>query len=231
MTIHELSLSSSTDADVRFVQEVRRPAWPAVAPKQTTYVRVVKPWIDRLIAAVLLVVLAPLFALIAVVLASTLGRPIFFTQDRVGLGGTVFRVRKFRTMRPDRRAALIPYPDDRRQTHKSEADPRHTALGRFLRRTSLDELPQLVNVLKGEMSLVGPRPELTTIVATYDTWQHNRHAVRPGITGIWQVTARGDGPMEDFTHLDLAYVDQVSLGTDLRLLARTLPAALVRRGG
>jgi lipopolysaccharide/colanic/teichoic acid biosynthesis glycosyltransferase len=116
---------------------------------------------------------------------------------------------------------------DRRLTHKSEADPRHTRLGRVLRRTSLDELPQLVNVLRGELSLVGPRPELPEVVARYESWQHARHAVRPGITGLWQVTDRGTGEaMHLFVSRDLEYLDRISARTDIGILLRTVPAVL-----
>jgi lipopolysaccharide/colanic/teichoic acid biosynthesis glycosyltransferase len=123
----------------------------------------------------------------------------------------------------DRRAAERRAAEGgRRRTHKSLDDPRHTPLGRFLRATSLDELPQLVNVLRGELSLVGPRPELPEIVAAYEPWQHARHTVKPGLTGLWQVTERGGAqPMHDHVDTDLRYVTQLSLLTDLRILLLT----------
>jgi lipopolysaccharide/colanic/teichoic acid biosynthesis glycosyltransferase len=115
----------------------------------------------------------------------------------------------------------------RRRNHKCEHDPRHTRLGRTLRATSLDELPQLVNVLRGDLSLVGPRPELPEVVLTYEPWQHARHAVRPGITGLWQVTERGGRePMHLHVDIDLHYIQRLSPWIDLVILARTLPAAL-----
>lgn len=115
----------------------------------------------------------------------------------------------------------------RRQNHKSEHDPRHTRLGRLMRATSVDELPQLVNVLRGELSLVGPRPELPEVVARYEPWQHARHCIRPGLTGQWQISERGTGdPMHLHVDIDLDYVRKVSLGRDLFILALTLPAAL-----
>jgi lipopolysaccharide/colanic/teichoic acid biosynthesis glycosyltransferase len=122
---------------------------------------------------------------------------------------------------------------ERRLTHKSEADPRHTRFGRFLRRTSLDELPQLVNVLRGELSLVGPRPELPEVVARYESWQHARHGVKPGITGLWQVTDRCSGEaMHLCVSRDLEYLDRISARTDIGILLRTVPAVLgeVNRG-
>ena len=119
---------------------------------------------------------------------------------------------------------------DRRLTHKTENDPRHTNFGRTLRRTGLDELPQLVNVLRGEMSLVGPRPELPLIVSGYSPWQHACHDVRPGITGLWQISARGTIPMHEAVGTDLEYIRTVSLRVDLKILARTIPVMMRRSG-
>jgi lipopolysaccharide/colanic/teichoic acid biosynthesis glycosyltransferase len=190
------------------------------------YVRLVKPFLDRLLAVGALVVAAVPMAVIAGVVAVTMGRPVLFRQERVGLDGQPFEVLKFRTMRPDRRATRLDVIHDRRRTHKSERDPRHTAIGRFLRRYSFDELPQLVNVVRGEMSVVGPRPELVSIVERYPPTLHQRHYVRPGLTGLWQISARGTGPMHENGRWDLTYVEQVSLRTDLRILVRT-PAAML----
>jgi lipopolysaccharide/colanic/teichoic acid biosynthesis glycosyltransferase len=195
------------------------------------YDRYVKPVVDRLGAALLLLVLLPVLAVVSTCVLVGLGRPIFFRQPRVGRNGQTFGMLKFRTMRPDRRRQLAPLPatQDRRKRHKAADDPRHTAVGRFLRRCSLDELPQLWNVLIGEMSLVGPRPELTAVVERYESWQHLRHAVKPGITGLWQVTERrtSDGDMHLHTARDIAYLEQISLRTDLSILLRT-PLALTK---
>jgi len=200
------------------------------------YRRWLKPAFDRTVAALLLLVLLPVLVAIALTLRVRLGKGILFRQERVGLGGTPFTVYKFRTMLPDRRgtrtAAAQPWDGvDRRVTHKTVADPRHTRVGLFLRRWSLDELPQLFNVLRGEMSLVGPRPELPAVVARYQPWEHARHAVRPGLTGFWQTTARAEGPMHDYTYLDLEYVKSISFGTDLRLLLSTPFAAFGSQKG
>jgi lipopolysaccharide/colanic/teichoic acid biosynthesis glycosyltransferase len=105
-------------------------------------------------------------------------------------------------------------------------DPRHTELGRFLRKWSLDEIPQFWNLALGHMSLIGPRPELPSIVERYEPWQHRRHEVKPGLTGLWQVSARGDVPMHEATHIDVAYVDDVSLVRDVKIVARTPKAML-----
>ena len=206
------------------------PTGPLYELRGGAYVRVVKPAIDRIGAMVALVALAPLIGAVALGVRFRLGRPVIYRQRRVGLGGGTFEVYKFRTMQEDRRRRQVPVPHERRCSHKTPDDPRHTRFGRLLREWSLDELPQLWNVLRGEMSLVGPRPELVELVARYEPWQHRRHAVKPGLTGLWQVAARGDGPMQLHCDLDLAYVDAVSLRTDLALLARTLPALLARRG-
>jgi len=202
------------------------PITGAVIPAPSgSYVRVVKPLLDRVLAAVALVVAAVPMLIIAGAVAATMGRPVLFRQRRVGRDGEVFEVLKFRTMRLDRRSNRLDVIHDRRRTHKSDADPRHTRVGRFLRRYSLDELPQLINVLRGEMSIVGPRPELESVVANYEAALHQRHHVAPGLTGLWQVSARGSGPMHENGQWDLAYVEQVSLRTDLRILAKT-PSAM-----
>ena len=214
---------------------IRQAAPPAVdvetqqgAIVTSAYVRKVKPVLDRMLAAVALLVLLPVFAVVAGAVYTSLGAPIIFGQRRVGLGGRIFTVYKFRSMEQDRRGAERTYDGfDRRITHKSETDPRLTPTGRLIRRLSLDELPQLINVLRGDMSLVGPRPELPEIVEEhYADWMHRRHAVRPGMTGLWQVSERGNGMMHEHVDVDLDYVDEVSLSGDLRILARTLPAAL-----
>lgn len=193
------------------------------------YAVVVKRAIDIVTSMLLLVLLAPLLLCVTLVIIVTQPGPIFYKQSRVGRGNRHFTVYKFRTMIGDRRrrAADIQFPD-RRRRHKSEGDPRVTRVGRFLRRTSVDELPQLLNVLRGDMSLVGPRPELASIVANYEDWQHLRHLVRPGITGWWQINGRSSKPMHENTELDIYYVEHVSLGLDIRIVARTLRA--VARG-
>ena len=199
---------------------------PVSRRPSTTYLRVVKPTADRALAALGVVLAAVPMAVIAVVVAVSMGRPVLFRQRRVGRNGRHFDVLKFRTMRPDRRAVSLDVLHDRRVTHKSDRDPRHTRIGRVLRRYSLDELPQLFNVLRGDMSIVGPRPELVSIVEQYPPALHRRHDVKPGLTGLWQVSGRGSGPMHENGQWDLAYVDSVSLRTDLAILARTPWAVL-----
>lgn len=157
-----------------------------------------------------------------------LGTPVIFRQTRVGRHGRLFTIYKFRGMLPDRRLESRPWPvTERRLDHEPTHDPRHTRLGLFLETWSLDELPQLWNIVRGEMSFVGPRPELPVIVASYADWQHERHLVKPGLTGLRQITYRTHKPMYD--HVD--YVRHVSAGLDLHIFLRTLPAAVSSRRG
>lgn len=191
------------------------------------YERWVKPTMDRVAAALLLTALCPILAAIALAVRARLGQGVIFRQDRVGRDGDPFVMYKFRTMHPDRRSGDMGFDGlDRRQTHKTNADPRHTRLGMFLRRYSLDELPQLWNVLRGDLSLVGPRPELVDVVRRkYEPWQHRRHVVRPGLTGLWQVTQRDDmGEMHRHVDVDLRYIQHLSLRLDLAIVVMTIPS-------
>jgi lipopolysaccharide/colanic/teichoic acid biosynthesis glycosyltransferase len=203
---------------------------PLVTAPTTLYARIGKPLFDRVVGTVLLVLTAPVTCVVGFAVWLSVGRPLIFRQPRIGRGGEPFTVFKFRTMRPDRRQAHQPVAHDRRLTHKSERDPRHTRVGRRLRSWSLDELPQLWNVVRGDMSLVGPRPELVEVVERYEPWQHQRHVVKPGLTGLWQVSRRGEGLMYLYTDLDLEYIATMSFRRDLAILCKTLPAALSRSG-
>ena len=195
--------------------------------------KAVKRAFDVVGAALVLMILSP--ALVATAAAIWLrdGSPILFRQTRVGLHGRAFTMMKFRTMHPDAEARLASL------AHRNEVvgpafklsnDPRITRVGTFLRASSIDELPQLINVLRGDMSLVGPRPALPHEVAEYDIWHRRRLSVRPGISGLWQIEARSDAAFDNRASLDLRYIDQWSLWLDLRILARTLPAVLFSRG-
>jgi len=155
--------------------------------------------------------------------------PVLFRQTRVGRRGRPFTLLKFRTMIEG--AAAIDVPNDSEgPLFKSKSDPRITTAGRFLRRWSLDELPQLLNVLRGRMSLVGPRPPLPEEVELYEDWQRDRLEVRPGMTGLWQVRGRSDLSFDDYVRLDLFYIENWSLAYDFYLLAKTIPAVLSGRG-
>ena len=190
---------------------------------------VVKHVFDVMVASALLVGLLPLLLVIGAGIALTMGGPVLFRQRRIGLHGREIAVWKFRTMLADRRTSNNGPPvaiGDRRLCHKTRTDPRVTPFGRFLRRTSLDELPQLWNIVRGEMSLVGPRPELPSIVAKYEEWQHARHAVRPGLTGWWQINRPADRLMHEVVELDLYYVENISFALDVRILVKTVTAVI-----
>lgn len=181
---------------------------------------------DLAIAGILGLVLLPVMALVALAIYLESGGPVLLRQERVGEHGCRFYMYKFRTMYP-------PSDEDRQQEAsivKRPGNPRITPLGFYLRRTSLDELPQLINVLRGEMSLVGPRPELPHIVEGYESWQHARHVVPPGMTGWWQINGRSDLPLHLNTQLDLFYIQNCSVLLDLRILARTLGVVIRGRG-
>ena len=158
---------------------------------------------------------------------------VIFKQPRIGENGRIFDMYKFRTMvhdPEDNRPELIKISEEGAKVHKLYDDPRVTHVGRFLRRTSLDELPQLCNILKGEMSLVGPRPELPWLVDKYEPWQRKRFEVPQGLTGWWQVNGRADKPMHLHTEDDLYYIKHYSLWLDLQILWRTIKAVIERRG-
>jgi lipopolysaccharide/colanic/teichoic acid biosynthesis glycosyltransferase len=173
-----------------------------------------------------------LLLIIAIAVWFKMGSPVVLKQSRMGRFNIPFTMYKFRTMEPDRRTNDIPFVgQDRRVTHKSPNDPRITDIGRVLRATRLDELPQLFNIVRGDLSVVGPRPELVSVVRDeYEPWQYRRHAVKPGLTGVWQVSDRGDARLHECTELELTYLDDISLATDLRLIAATVPALLRRSG-
>jgi exopolysaccharide biosynthesis polyprenyl glycosylphosphotransferase len=180
-----------------------------------------------------LLVLSPLLAAIALYIWRVEGRPVIYRQERVGLHGRPFTLIKFRTMQRDadqKIEQLTIFNEVRGRAFKMTNDPRLTASGVFLRRTSIDELPQLWNVLRGEMSLVGPRPPLPAEVANYDVWHRRRLSMKPGITGLWQVSARNHPDFDQWVERDLEYIDRWSLWLDLKIMARTLPAVVTQQG-
>ncbi len=206
------------------VYQRRRPSVPSL---------VIKAIADRVVAAALLVALAPLLFVLALLARALVGRPILYVQRRGGLYGRPFQMLKFRTMRvgaEDERAALLAQNEMDGPVFKLTNDPRVTPFGRLLRRFSLDELPQLCNVLAGQMSLVGPRPLPVEETAALTGAHRRRLSMRPGLTCLWQVGGRSDLPFKEWMALDLDYVDRWSLGLDLAILLRTLPAILKGRG-
>jgi lipopolysaccharide/colanic/teichoic acid biosynthesis glycosyltransferase len=193
----------------------------------------VKRVFDVLGAALGLLITAPLMAVTAAAIKSTSPGPVFFSQEREGHGGRRFRIYKFRTMRPDahdHQPLLRPFSEQDGPAFKMRNDPRTTWIGRLLRRTSLDELPQLWNVLVGEMSLVGPRPLPTEESLQCAPWQRQRLVVPPGITGLWQVCGRNTVSFDEWMRMDLEYLRRRSISYDLNLLLRTVPALVFQRG-
>lgn len=207
-------------------------AWLNLAPTDSWLAWRAKRVVDVVLAATLLVVTAPLLLGAMVLIRLSTRGPATFTQVRVGYRGRPFRMYKLRTM-VEGAAALENELAARRQTVflKLHDDPRVTPVGRFLRRTSIDELPQLVNVLRGDMSLVGPRPLLSTDVQNFPASPDRlRFAMLPGITGLWQVSGRSSRSDEDRLRLDTEYVERWSMGLDLKILLSTIPAVLIGRG-
>lgn len=189
----------------------------------------VKRVIDRLVAVAALIVLSPVLLALAVAIRLDSPGPAFFRQRRVGRGDSTFTIWKLRTMSRDAEQELVGLADVNEASgplFKVHADPRVTRLGRWLRRTSLDELPQLINVALGHMSLVGPRPALPSEVDRYPSAVRHRLVVVPGITGLWQVSGRSDLSWEEAVRLDQQYVDSWSMGLDLRIIVRTLRAVV-----
>jgi lipopolysaccharide/colanic/teichoic acid biosynthesis glycosyltransferase len=207
---------------------------------------IIKRAMDVCLASAVLIVAAPAMLLIGLLIRLTSRGPAIFKQTRIGLNGRPFTVYKFRTMYQDadfrvHRDHILAFVQGRveaapggvgRQSaaYKLVQDARVTRLGRFLRRSSLDELPQLLNVLKGDMSLVGPRPDVSYSVDQYQEWHKLRLTVRPGITGLWQVTGRGSVSFEEMMRLDCEYVLHQSPWLDLSILIRTIPAVLTMQG-
>ena len=190
----------------------------------------VKRLLDILISGIGLLLILPFFLIIAIAIKLTSSGPVFFVQERIGLNKRHFRVYKFRTMVPDaekKQAELESFNEISGPVFKIKKDPRITSLGRILRKLSIDEVPQLFNVLKGDMSLVGPRPlPIRDCNGFSEDWHRRRFSVRPGITCLWQVNGRSSLPFNRWMELDMEYIDKWSLWLDLKILARTFPSVL-----
>jgi exopolysaccharide biosynthesis polyprenyl glycosylphosphotransferase len=203
------------------------------APALTGYQRLIKRFFDLVVAGVSTVIGLPVMGLISLAVKLDSPGPVIFKQQRVGENGRVFYMYKFRSMvaDADERLQEVMFLDpDGNLVHKRQDDPRITRVGHILRRTSLDEIPQLFNVLKGEMSLVGPRPEMPIFVANYQPWQRKRLVVPQGITGWWQINGRSDKPMHLHTEDDLFYVQNYSLLLDVQILLKTIWVVFFRKG-
>jgi lipopolysaccharide/colanic/teichoic acid biosynthesis glycosyltransferase len=213
-------------------QELDMPEYPMEA----LFVRPYPAWKrakDVLGALVLLVALSPVMLVVALAIRATSKGPVIFRQVRGGHGGKPFTLYKFRSMVVDaeaRKGELMAFNERGGPAFKMTNDPRVTPVGRFIRKTSLDELPQLVNVLRGDMALVGPRPLPVDEDQGYEPWQRRRLEVKPGLTCIWQITSRDEADFDRWVRLDLKYIRKHGLIYDLKLLLRTIPAVLLRKG-
>ncbi|CAM4218490.1 sugar transferase [Listeria booriae] len=205
-------------------------------PTKTTikFYPIVKRVMDVLGASVGLLLLTPFLIILALIIKlSDLRAPVFFKQERIGKNGKRFLMYKFRTMIPnaeEKLAELLQFNEVEGAMFKMKHDPRVTKLGSFLRKTSIDELPQLLNVIKGNMSLVGPRPPLEREVAEYSVRDYGRLSITPGCTGLWQVSGRNDVSFAEMVDLDLEYIQKVSFALDIQILLRTVRVIFVPNG-
>jgi len=189
--------------------------------------------LDIALASLLLLLGLPVVTMIALAIKVTSGGSVLFRQTRCGLNGRFFTLYKFRTMVEDaeeRRRELLHLNEMQGPVFKLKSDPRVTLLGRFLRRFSLDEFPQFWNVLRGDMSLVGPRPPIPEEVAQYKRWQRRRLAMKPGLTCLWQISGRNNIDFDRWMQLDLEYIDSWSPMLDLKILLKTIPVVLTGKG-
>lgn len=207
-----------------------KPLTPPTGNRSPIYLGL-KRLLDVVGAVACLILFAPImFTTYVALLVTTRGKPIF-CQERVGQCGTLFPMFKFRTMRPDAHKLQDQVKNEQDgPIFKNRRDPRITKFGRFLRSTSIDEMPQLFNILLGHMSLVGPRPPVVPEVAQYKAWQFGRLGVKPGLTCLWQISGRCEVGFEDWVRMDLWYAENQNLLTDLNLLVRTPMSVLSRRG-
>lgn len=213
-----------------------------------------RTWIDRILkrgtdivaSLVVLILGFPFFLAIALLIKLTSKGPVFFKQERIGEDGEDFALFKFRTMRTNCDDSLhreftrnfiqgrMPEPSldaAKSEVYKMTDDPRITAVGGFLRKTSLDELPQFINILRGEMTIVGPRPPLPYEYECYDEWHKLRLKVRPGLTGLWQVSGRSTVPFQEMVMMDIYYIENWSMLLDLKIIIKTVPVMLAGTGG
>jgi exopolysaccharide biosynthesis polyprenyl glycosylphosphotransferase len=195
--------------------------------------RTAKRAFDIVVSLLAIIAFAPFMAIIALAIKLTSPGPVLFKQERVGENGRIFRIYKFRSMvvNAEKLQHLVNEVTPEGKTlHKRRNDPRITSVGRIIRKTSLDELPQFFNVLLGDMSLVGPRPELPWLVEMYEPWQHRRFEVPQGITGWWQINGRSDKPCHLNTDQDVYYIENYSFMLDIIILLKTVPALLKGKG-
>jgi exopolysaccharide biosynthesis polyprenyl glycosylphosphotransferase len=226
--LYELSLSR---IDMEAVEGI-----PLISIKQVslnTVQRIVTRLVDVVVAILILIIGSPIWLCIALAIRINSPGEILYKQTRIGLNGRPFKVYKFRSMYKDadaRLADLVAHNEVQGPLFKIREDPRVTLVGKFLRHTSFDEIPQLINVIKSEMSLVGPRPQLPHEVAQYEEWQKGRLAIKQGMTGLWQVRGRSTISFDEGVLMDLYYIENWSLRLYFQILFRTIPVVIFRRG-
>ncbi len=198
-------------------------------PRDRSVYLPIKRMMDLALSIISLPIVLPVLLLASIAIRLDTPGPAFFIQERIGQHGRHFRLYKLRTMVANAEELKAAVLDSRTVHFKTLADPRITRVGRFLRKTSLDELPQLFNVIRGEMSLVGPRPTSLNL-ATYEPWHERRLDVRPGVTGLWQVRGRNAMTFDERVELDLEYIDHLSLANDLKLLGLTVLVVVKGKG-
>lgn len=194
---------------------------------------VIKRVFDLTAGSLVLLLLIPIIPAIAIMIKLDSPGTVFFKQDRVGRYGRLFKFYKFRSMYREaesRKGEMEPLNEQKGPVFKIRSDPRITSVGRFLRQSSLDEIPQILNVLKGDMSLVGPRPQMPTEVAQYELWHRTRLQVKPGITCFWQISGRSQLSFDEWMELDVRYVRERGPMTDIMILLKTVPAVMARKG-
>ncbi|UCG53476.1 MAG: sugar transferase [Candidatus Latescibacterota bacterium] len=188
---------------------------------------------DLVVSLIVLILLFPVIPVIAVMIRLDSPGPVFFRQDRVGKNGRVFKFLKFRSMfreAEEHRKDVESLNEQDGPVFKARSDPRITSVGGFLRRSSLDEIPQILNVVKGDMSIVGPRPPIPAEVEHYQPWQRRRLEVTPGITCLWQISGRSHLSFNEWMRLDMEYLKHRSFKTDLLIFLKTIPAVIARKG-
>lgn len=210
------------------------PADPPVdVPREHVGYRIAKRCFDLAVGSAILVLLAPVVPIVALMIRLDSPGPVFYLQKRIGRGGRPFDFYKFRSMYVDadrRQGELEKLNEQDGPIFKIKADPRITPVGRFLRRSSMDEIPQIFNVLRGDMSIVGPRPQLPAEVERYQPWHRARLAVKPGITCLWQISGRSHIGFDEWMRLDIEYLRTRGFRTDLVIFLKTVPAVMARRG-
>ncbi len=204
-----------------------------VYERKSIVYKAIKRFFDVLLSGIALILLSPVFLLTAIAIKLEDGGPVFFVQPRAGQNLKPFRIYKFRSMRVDADEKLKEMLKDNEQTghaFKIKNDPRITRVGKFIRKVSIDELPQLINIIKGDMSIVGPRPILTWQMEECSEYEQQRLIVRPGLTCYWQISGRANIKWEQWVEMDLDYIENMGLWTDLKMILRTIPAVFDSEG-